>query len=286
MLVEHALASPTVLRPEPDSAALSRLRSGADSRAEAADRRRMERELATATREGRLALYFQPRLRLESGRPVGAEAIIRWPHRKRGLLPQGLFLPLAERSGQTAEIGGWMLVHACLQAATWPDTTRLSVNITASHLAAPELLGQIATALERSGLAPERLELGLGEASLQDVDGDSFFVLAALRDLGVGVAVDDFGAGAASLTLLRRLPLTMLRLDRSLIRDLPGDREAIAIARSAIETGHALSLGVAAVGIETEKQRSLLADAGCDEGQGPLFSPALETGRIAARLAG
>jgi EAL domain-containing protein (putative c-di-GMP-specific phosphodiesterase class I) len=284
--MEPALSNPTSHRPDPDPIAMSRLRSNADSRAEAADRRRMERELATATREGRLALFFQPRLRLESGRPVGAEAIIRWPHRKRGLLPQGLFLPLAERSGQTADIGGWTLLNACLQAATWPSGTRLSVNIAASHLAAPELLGHIATALERSAFAPERLELGVGEAALQDVDGDAFFVLAALRDLGVGVAVDDFGAGTASLTLLRRLPLTTLRLDRALIRDLPGDREAIAITRSAIETGHALGLDVAAVGIETEKQRSLLADAGCDEGQGPLFSPPLEGERIATRLAG
>jgi EAL domain-containing protein (putative c-di-GMP-specific phosphodiesterase class I) len=261
-----------------------RFRPGIDSRFDVADRRRMERELQAATREGRLALHYQPRLLLEGGRPMGAEALIRWPHRKRGLLPQGLFLPVAERSGQTSEIGGWALTTACRDAAGWPESTVVSLNIAASHLAAPDLLNQIAAALEVSGLAPERLELGLGESVLAEVDGDSFFVLAALRDTGVGIAVDDFGAGAASLTLLRRLPLTMLRLDRSLIRELPGDREAVAITKSAIDTGHALGLGVAACGIETETQRALLAASGCEEGQGPLFCGPLDGARIAARL--
>jgi len=261
-------------------------RSDAGSRAEAAERRRVERELATATREGRLTLHFQPRLMLESGRPMGAEALIRWPHRKRGMLPQGLFLPIAERTGHVIEIGAWALVAACREAAVWPADTVVSVNVPAGHLAAPEFLGHVATALAESGLPPERLELGLGETLLREADGDAYLALAALRDLGVGLAIDDFGAESASLTLLRRLPLTMLRLDRSLLRDLPQDREAVTIARAVIETGHALGLGVGAVGIETEPQRAVLADCGCDEGQGPLFGYPAETGRIAPRLVG
>ncbi len=266
------------------AAAHSRFRLTPDVRAEASDRRRMERELAAATREGRLALRYQPRLMLESGRPTCADALIRWPHRKRGLLPPGLFLPIAERSGQVGEIGCWALAAACRDALAWPAWTAVSVNISQSHLAAPNLLGHIATALEGSGLPPERLELGLSENVLQEVDGDAFLALAAVRDLGVGLAVDDFGAGVASLTLLRRLPLTMLRLDRALVRELPGDREMVAIVRALVGAGHALGLGIGAIGVETEPQRAVLADCGCDEGQGPLFGHPLDGGRIGARL--
>jgi EAL domain-containing protein (putative c-di-GMP-specific phosphodiesterase class I) len=264
-----------------------RFRAGTDSRFDVADRRRMERELQTATREGRLALHYQPRLLLEGGRPTGAEALIRWPHRKRGLLlPQALLMPLAERSGQATGIGGWALAAACRDAAEWPEATSVSIDIAPSHLAAPELPRQIAAALAQSGLRAERLELGLSESSAMEVDGDAFLVLAALRDLGVGVAVDDFGAGTASLTMLRRFPLTMLRLDRTMIRDVADDRGAAALVRSAIDAAHALGLAVGAVGIENERQRAALADCGCDEGQGPVFGTPMERGRIAARLVG
>jgi EAL domain-containing protein (putative c-di-GMP-specific phosphodiesterase class I) len=284
MLMELELSVPTAPRGERDEPLQSRFRINPDIRAEAADRRRMERELAAATREGRLALHYQPRQMLEGGRPTGAEALIRWPHRKRGLIAQGMFLPVAERSGQVVEIGAWALATACRDAAMWPGNSSVAVNIAACHLAAPSFLGHVAAALETSGLPPERLELGIGENVLQEVDSDAFFALAAVRDLGVGLAVDDFGVGVGSLTMLKRLPLTMLRLDRALIRDLPADREAAAITRAVIATGHALGLSVGAVGIETEPQRAALADCGCDEGQGPLFGYPMENGRMPPRL--
>lgn len=285
MLMESAVAAAPFQR-EQEPALPPRFRPGTESRFDVADRRRMERELQTATREGRLVLHYQPRLRLEGGGPTGAEALIRWPHRKRGMLPHALLMPFAERSGQTPEIGGWALAAACLDAAEWPAATTVSLSIAPTHLAAPDLLRQIAAALEQSRLAPERLELGLSEILVQDVDGDAFLVLAALRDLGVGMAVDDFGSCAASLTMLRRIPLTTLRLDRTMIRDVPEDREAMALARSAIAAGHALGLTVGVVGIESERQRAALADCGCDEGQGPLFGTPLERDRIGPRLAG
>lgn len=283
MLMERdpSVPAPRADREEPMP---SRFRITPDIRAEAADRRRMERELAAATREGRLALHYQPRLMLESGRPVGAEALIRWPHRKRGLISQGMFLPIAERSGQVVEIGAWALVTACQDAAAWPETSVVAVNIAACHLAAPSLLGHVAAALETSGLPPERLELGIGERVLQDVDSDVFLALAAVRDLGVGLAVDDFGCAVGSLTMLRRLPLTMLRLDRALVRDLVGEHELLAITRAVTGTGHALGLRVGAVGIETERQRVVLTECGCDEGQGPLFGHPMIAGRLVARL--
>jgi EAL domain-containing protein (putative c-di-GMP-specific phosphodiesterase class I) len=284
MLMEFGLSMAAAPRSEKDEPLPSRFRITPDIRAEAADRRRIERELTAATREGRLALHYQPRLMLEGGKPVGAEALIRWPHRKRGLISQGMFLPIAERSGQVLEIGAWALATACREAAAWPAPSVVAVNVAACHLASPSLLGHVAAALEISGLSPERLELGIGESVLQEVTSDVFLALAAVRDLGAGVAVDDFGSGVGSLTMLKRLPLTMLRLDRALIRDLQSDREAVAIARAVIDTGHALGLSVGAVGIETEPQRVMLADCGCDEGQGPLFGYPLEAARIAPRL--
>jgi EAL domain-containing protein (putative c-di-GMP-specific phosphodiesterase class I) len=284
MLMELASPVQALPRSERDEPLPSRFRITPDIRAEAADRRRMERELAAATRDGRLMLHYQPRLMLEGGRPVGGEALIRWPHRKRGLISQGMFLPIAERSGQVVEIGAWALATACRDATTWPAASVVAVNIAACHLAAPSLLGHVAAALDQSGLPPERLELGIGESVLQDVDSDVFLALAAVRDLGVGLAVDDFGSGVGSLTMLKRLPLTMLRLDRALIRDLPTEREAVAIVRAVISTAHALGLSVGAIGVETEPQRAILADSGCDEGQGPLFGYPVESNRLAPRL--
>jgi EAL domain-containing protein (putative c-di-GMP-specific phosphodiesterase class I) len=284
MLIDLDQPAETVQAADRDAAQPSRYRIASDIRAEAAERRRIERDLAAATREGRLALNYQLRLMLEGGRPVGAEAQIRWPHRKRGVMSQGMFLPVAERSGQMLKIGAWALATACRDAAAWPGAHVIGVNIVALHLNAPGLLGHVAVALETSGLPPDRLELEIGESTLHDVDGDTFLALAAIRDLGCGLAVDDFGAGVGSLTMLKRLPLTTLRLDRGMIADLPTDREAVAIVRAIIDTAHALGLSVGAVGVETERQRALLADCGCDEGQGPLFGHAMEGARVATRL--
>jgi EAL domain-containing protein (putative c-di-GMP-specific phosphodiesterase class I) len=262
----------------------SRYRLTPNVRAEAAERRRLVRDLGAATREGMLLLHYQPRLALDSGRAFGAVALIRWPHRKRGLVSPREFLPLAERSGQMPEIGAWALTAACRDAIEWPEPCGVSVTVMSGQLVASALLDQVAAALEESGLAPERLELSLPEALLMDVGGDTYFTLAALRDLGVGVALDDFGAGLASLAMLRRLPLTAMKLDRSLVRALPGSREDAAIVRTTIETGHILGLTAVADGVETEAQRAFLASCGCDQGQGHLFGATLPSDRISERL--
>ncbi len=145
------------------------------------------------------------------------------------------------------------------------------MNVSARQLHDGALLDQVAAALEESGLMPECLELELTESLLIEVETETLLVLSAIRDLGVGLALDDFGTGYASLAVLKRLPLTAMKLDRSLVRDLPGDREDAAIVRAVVETGHALGLHVVAEGIETEAQRVFLASIGCDEGQGYLF---------------
>ncbi len=262
----------------------SRYRLKPDTRTEAAERRRMLRDLDAATREGTLLLQFQPRLALDSGAVVAAEALLRWPHRKHGLMSPRAFLPLAERVGRVPDISAWALSTACREAGTWRSSCPVSLTIPVTAIAAGALLAQVAAALEGSHLAPDRLEISLTEALLTDIDTEVYLTLSAIRDLGVGVALDDFGAGLASLAMLKRLPLTAIRLDRSLLRDLPANAEDAAIVRATIHAGHALGMVVVADGVESEAQRAFLAGAGCDMAQGSLFGGLLAAEQMRGRF--
>ena len=255
----------------------------ASSRAEAASRRRPEHELRAATAAGTLVLHYQPRLCLATGEIVANEALVRRPHREQGLTPLGILMPVAERSGLADLIGAWGLTEACREAACW-STARLSVNVSARQLQSGALPFQLAEALEQSGLAPDRLELEVAESLLADGSIDTLLALSAIRDLGIGLALDNLGAGFASLSMLKRLPLTTMKLDRSLVRELPAGREDAAITRALIGTGRAMRLTTVAEGIETEAQRAFLAGIGCDEGQGSLFSLPLPAGQLCSML--
>ena len=240
-------------------------------RSETADRRKAEQELRNALAHDQLRLHYHPRYSLATGEAVGAEALIRWPHRKHGLLAPAAFLPTAERSTLINRIGGWVLRNACSEAAGWRDRGIVSVNIAARQLADGTLLDQVSEALDLSELEPERLELELTEAMLLNADVELMLMLSALRDLGVGLALDDFGTGHTSLSLLRRVPLSVVKLDRSLVRDLPHFREEAGLVSGIVEIAHAMDLTVVAEGIETDPQRDLLTEIGCDHGQGFLF---------------
>ncbi len=247
------------------------------------DRRRLERKLRAAAAAGAFILHYQPRLSLATGVVKANEALIRWPDRKRGLMPPHSFIPIAEQSDLINLIGAWVLLEACTEAMGWGQH-RLSVNVSARQLQSGALPIQMAAALEQSGLPPDRLELELAESMLVGGSTDTLLTLSAIRDLGVGLALDDFGTGFASLSMLRRLPLTAMKLDRSLVRDLPGNREDAAIVRAVVGTGHAMGLVVVAEGIETEAQRAFLSGVGCDEGQGTLFSHPLPAGQLRLKL--
>lgn len=247
--------------------------------------RKVEAELRRSLAETSFVLHYQPRLHLDSGEIRGAEALIRWPHRKRGLIPPGAFIPIAERSGLISDIGGWVLAEACRACMEWPGRLTVSVNVSARQLQDGVLLRQVSDALDRSGLPPEQLELELTESMLVEECLETLLALSAIRDLGVGLALDDFGTGYASLSMLKRLPLTVMKLDRSLVRGVPQDPEDSAIVRAIVETGTALRLGITAEGIETEAQRAYLVGIGCGEGQGYLFSHPLPGAAFAARLA-
>ncbi len=248
-----------------------RFRAVVQPRAEAARLRRLRRDLTIAVEQQQLVLHYQARLSLATGARTDLEALLRWPHPRRGMLPATSFIPLAEESGQITQVGGWALLAACREAMSWPQPWLVSVNVSARQIADKALLGQVAAALDASGLNPERLELELTESTLLGIDVDTLLTLSAIRDLGAGIGVDDFGAEVGSMSMLKRLPLTTMKLDPSLVRDLPFDREDAAIVRTIIDSAHALGLIVVAEGIETEPQRAFLSGCGCDEGQGFLF---------------
>ena len=226
-----------------------------DAKAAAAERRRLDQDLrAAATKAGSFCI-ISPALVAPRGRMVAAEALIRWPHRRRGLVPPAAFIPLAEQCGLITPIGGLGAPRRLRRGGDLARAADVSVNVSARQIQDGALLGQFAAALDESGLAPERLELELTELMLVDAGEETLFVLSAIRDLGVGIALDDFGTGFASLAMLKRLPLTVMKLDRSLVREVPHDREDTAIVRAVAETGRALGLTVVAEGIETEAQR-------------------------------
>lgn len=239
----------------------------------ATDQRRMERELKQAMQHGRLQLHYQPRHALASGALVSRDAHIRWPDRRHGMVPAASFMPVAERSELINLIGGWMLTEACAYAASRADTLVLSVAVSPRQVLSGALLTQVGLALDRSDFAPDRLELELTEPVFLNGDIDTLLTLSAIRDLGIGLSLQGFGAGHVSLSRLKRLPLTTLKLDPSLIRDIPRDREDAAIIQGVVHTAQAMDLIVVAEGIEQETQRSLLAALGCHQGQGSLYSP-------------
>ena len=233
----------------------------------APDDARLEQDLAQAIGRGQMTLHFQPRFCLEQRRVLGAEALARWPHRRRGMVPPAVFIPIAEHGGHILPLGRWVLDAACVQAAAWPGEPVVSVNVSAAQLADGNLLGQVEAALARSGLPPSRLELELTESMLVDAGIETLLTLSAIRDLGIGIALDDFGTGYASLATLKRLPLTVMKLDRSLVQGMLRYPEDTAIAHAVIAVGLALGLSIVAEGVENEAQCRALLALGCREGQ-------------------
>jgi EAL domain-containing protein (putative c-di-GMP-specific phosphodiesterase class I) len=240
--------------------------------------RRQRQELRHAAQSGGFLLAFQPRRDLLRDVTIGAALQLRWPRRRGGTTPASGFMPLLESLGLAGDVAAWALNGACAAAAAWPRG-QICVAADPGALREGKLLGQVAYALAASGLAPERLELEIAEPALAADTSETLFTLAALRDLGVGIALDRFGSESASLLPLKRLPLTAVQLDRSLVRDLPDDGEAVAIVAAVTQFAHALGVTVVACGVETAAQGDFLRRQGCDEAQGSLcgrVAPAAE----------
>ncbi|HEY6896521.1 MAG TPA: PAS domain-containing protein [Rhodocyclaceae bacterium] len=239
----------------------------------------LEMELRRAITNDELELHYQPKVALASGKLQGVEALVRWRHPARGLLAPGEFIPLAEDSNLILDIGEWVLDAACCQAARWREGGReikIAVNVSAKQLDAGNLVERIAALTERHGITPADLEIELTESTVMADPLSVIGVLTRLRELGVSVGVDDFGTGYSSLAYLRRLPIDVLKIDRSFVMDADRDEEDAQIVKTILALGQTLRLKVIAEGIETRRQAQLLLSLGCDTAQGYLFSHPLE----------
>lgn len=232
------------------------------------DRRALAQDLRHALAQGFLRLHYQPVLAAD-GTLAGYEALARWPHPTRGFVPPAEFIPVAETSGQIERLGRWVLHASCAEAASWPAPLHLAVNLSAVQFRQGQrLVDEVRSALQASGLAPERLELEITERLMLQPSVPVLETLQALQRLGVRLVLDDFGSGQASLACLWQLPVHKLKIDPDLTRSVGHDIRADAVVRSIVQMAGPLKIRVAAEGVETEDQWLALCGQGCDEGQG------------------
>nr|WP_273441013.1 EAL domain-containing protein [Sedimenticola selenatireducens] len=247
----------------------------------------LENGLRYAIERNELEVYYQPQVRLEDGKIIGVEALLRWHHSVLGAVSPVRFIPIAEESGLINQIGEWVLEQACLQYRAWGDVVdsefRMAVNLSARQFNS-NIVAMVASVLQRSGVDAANLELEITESMvMQDADS-SIQLLASLKELGVYLAIDDFGTGYSSLSYLKRFPLDKLKVDRAFVSDLPDNEEDAAIANAVIVLAKSLGLQVIAEGVETLEQILFLHDQGCDEIQGYYCSRPLPADEITPLL--
>ncbi|GAA1787550.1 EAL domain-containing protein [Planosporangium flavigriseum] len=258
----------------------------ADLLAEARQRSELERALV----EGQFVVHYQPIVELSSTRLVGVEALVRWNHPERGLIGPGAFIPLAEATGLVVPLGRWVLRQSCLQLARWRATfpqaanVYMSVNLSARQFQAPGLIDDVAAAIADTGIPAANLTLELTETLLMRDTAATVEALAALKTLGVKLAVDDFGTGYSALSYLRRFPVDVLKIDKSFVDGIVTNQEDAALARTIVELGRTLNLLTLAEGIESSAQSSQLETLGCTYGQGFLFARPTEPCEVEALL--
>ena len=237
-------------------------------------RRALRSELFQAFQKGEFELYYQPQVLIRTRDLIGAEALMRWNHPQRGLLAPDAFMDVLAEKPIAAEVGEWTIRTACRQAAEWRHRSpnfRISVNLFESQLRSMRLLTAVQGILEETRLPPAALNLEIVENILLQNDPNTLALLHDLRIAGVGLAFDDYGTGFASLSLLKRYPVSCLKIDRSFIRDVNVDPEDAAVVNAVVYLGKSFGLDVVAEGVETEAQLSFLRRSGCVEAQGYLF---------------
>ena len=248
----------------------------------------LETDLRLALQRGELALHYQPKIDVASGRMHSVEALVRWHHPTRGMVMPDDFIPLAEERGLMVPIGRWVVHAACRQIREWRnaglDAPPVAVNLSARQFATESLLDDIFDALVQHSLSPSDLEIELTEGVLMADPERATHVLQRLHTMGVRISIDDFGTGYSSLSYLKRFPARTVKIDRSFIAGLPGNGEDHAITQAVIAMAHSLGLGVVAEGVETEAQLKMLRELGCDEAQGFLLGHPVPGADLAARL--
>ncbi|HET6718678.1 MAG TPA: EAL domain-containing protein, partial [Rhodocyclaceae bacterium] len=244
--------------------------------ADAEERLALEHELHAAIGKRELVVHYQPQVAARSGQLIGFEALVRWQHPQRGLIPPLKFIPIAEEAGLIDEIGRWVLAEACRQLAAWradgfAAAVRMAVNLSAHQLRSPSLIDDVRQVFNDNGLGDGDLELEVTESAAMHNPEQAIERLRRLRDLGVHLAIDDFGTGYSSLAYLKLLPIHVLKLDRAFVRDIEIDDNDAAISSATISLAHSLGLQVVAEGVETPGQQDFLVARGCDFLQGYRF---------------
>ncbi|HVJ34579.1 MAG TPA: EAL domain-containing protein [Terriglobia bacterium] len=235
------------------------------------ERRWLERELRQAVANQQLDLHYQPLVDCQSVKVLGFEALVRWNHAERGCIPPAHFIPLAEESGLILPLGRWVLRRACRDAMSWPADTIVAVNLSPAQFRQNDIVREVLSVLEETGLPPQRLELEITEGVLIDDTERVLATLSALKAAGLRLSLDDFGTGYSSLSYLQRFPFDKIKIDRSFISELEGSSDSMAIVRAVIALGRSLRITVTAEGVETPQQLALLRAEQCDQAQGFLI---------------
>lgn len=254
----------------------------------AVERQSIEEHLRRALERNEFTLHYQPKISLETGAIVGAEALIRWNHPTRGVVPPLQFIPVVEDCGLILPVGTWVLREACMQTQVWANAglprIKMAVNVSSLQFMHESFVKHLFAILEETGLAPEYLELELTERALMKRPDLAAPILSTLRAAGVQMAVDDFGTGYSSLSYLEKLPLDALKIDQSFVRQITTVPDETVIIRTIISMGRSLNLRVIAEGVETQEQLDFLKANECDEAQGYLFSRPVTAGEFARLL--
>jgi diguanylate cyclase (GGDEF)-like protein len=248
-------------------------------------RRRLEIDLRKAIANGEFELFYQPLVDMKTEYVTGFEALIRWHHPERGMIPPLDFISVAEETGLIVPIGDWVLRQACGEAATWPSDVKIAVNLSPIQFKNKGLLPSVVSALAASGLASYRLELEITESVLLQDGNATLAILNELRVLGIRISMDDFGTGYSSLSYLRKFPFDKIKIDRSFIFDMSVHNDSLAIVRAVIAMGSGLGIATTAEGVETAEQFKQLKLEGCTEVQGYLFSPPRPAAEVKGLLA-
>ncbi len=253
-----------------------------------AARMELETELRLALETQQFVMHYQPRVDLQNGRIVSAEALIRWQHPQRGMVPPSVFIPLAEETGLIVPIGAWVIDAVCAQQATWlaqdVAIVPVAVNLSAIQFKKGEVLQIIRETIQKHGLEPQYLEFELTESVVMNDPEDAARNLQALKAMGFKLSLDDFGTGYSSLAYLKRFPFDFVKIDRAFVSDITRSQEDAAIATAVIAMAHNLNLHVIAEGVETEAQLHYLRRHRCDEMQGYYFSPAVPAAAFVTML--
>ena len=253
---------------------------------EATEKYQMETALRRALEEDRFRIHYQPKIDIASGRITGVEALIRWEHPELGLLYPDRFIPLAEETGLIIAIGRWVLEEVCARAKAWEAQGMapiiMSVNLSGMQLMHPQFVSECAGILKAAGRKPEFFELEITESMVMRNPERATELLDELRAIGIRLAIDDFGTGYSSLAYLKQFPVHTLKVDQSFVRDLPHNRDDVAITRAVIAMAHSLKMNVIAEGVERKEQLTLLAAEGCDEFQGFYCAKALPENELLA----